>query len=502
MPTSRRSPPPPPPPPPTRAAADLPFLARDRDPTASGPRRGRVARPGGADGRPPPAAGTCGTSTPTPSSTATPPPEVQPEPVAPGPAQPRAPGCSRWPTASTRCAGLDLSNVTVHRGRPRAGSSSTRSPRPRPPGPPWTWSTSTSATGRCTAVIYTHSHVDHFAGVRGVIDEADVAAGRGAGHRPGGVPRGGGQRERDRRQRHDPAGHLHVRRAAAQGARRATSTPGSARASRCWPTQGLIAPTEEIAETGTELDGRRRAHRVPAHAGHRGAGGDELPLPGPPRPVHGRELHLPRSTTSTRRGAPRSATRWRGASTSTRRSSCSAPTPTCCFASHHWPRWGADDIVGHLAQPARHLPVHPRPDHAPGQPRAHHRPRSPRSCALPPALGGEFCNRDYYGTVNHNAKAVYQRYLGWFDGNPAHLHPPPAGRGRPRATSSSWAAPTPCWPRPGPSFDDGDYRWVAEVVNHVVFADPTNDAARAAAGRRPRAARLPGRVRARGATST
>ena len=50
---------------------------------------------------------------------------------------------------------------------------------------------------------------------------------------------------------------------------------------------------------------------------------------------------------------------------------------------------------------------------------------------LPSELRTEFHARDYYGTLNHNVKAVYQRYLGWFDANPAHLHPlPPAESGR------------------------------------------------------------------------
>ena len=83
----------------------------------------------------------------------------------------------------------------------------------------------------------------------------------------------------------------------------------------------------------------------------------------------------------------------------------------------------------------------------------------------------------YYGHLVHNVKAVYQRYLSWYDGNPANLWKLPPTRPA-RATSSSPVAPTRCWPRPEAAFDAGDYRWVVELVNHLVFADPTNTAAR------------------------
>lgn len=97
--------------------------------------------------------------------------------------------------------------------------------------------------------------------------------------------------------------------------------------------------------------------------------------------------------------------------------------------------------------------------------------------ALPVSLATEFYNRGYYGSVSHNAKAVYQMYLGWFDGNPAHLHPYPpqeaaqryveALGGEERVLELGRAA-----------FERGDYRWVAELINHVVFANPDNREAR------------------------
>jgi alkyl sulfatase BDS1-like metallo-beta-lactamase superfamily hydrolase len=97
---------------------------------------------------------------------------------------------------------------------------------------------------------------------------------------------------------------------------------------------------------------------------------------------------------------------------------------------------------------------------------------------LPASLRDEFFNRGYYGTVNHNAKAVYQRYLGWFDGNPAHLHPlPPTEAGRRYVELLGGTDEVVRLGRA--AFAAGDYRWVAELVNHAVFGDPQHAGARA-----------------------
>jgi len=97
---------------------------------------------------------------------------------------------------------------------------------------------------------------------------------------------------------------------------------------------------------------------------------------------------------------------------------------------------------------------------------------------LPESLASSFANRGYYGTVNHNSKAVYQRYFGWYDGNPANLNPHP-----PVAAAERYVAfmggPEAVLAKAQVAFDEGDYRWVAEVVNHVVFADPQNSEAAA-----------------------
>ena len=90
---------------------------------------------------------------------------------------------------------------------------------------------------------------------------------------------------------------------------------------------------------------------------------------------------------------------------------------------------------------------------------------------LPPALADVWNTHGYYGSVSHNVKAIYQRYMGWFDGNPAHLweHPPVESAkrhvefmgGADEAVRKARA-----------SYDAGDFRWVAQVLNYVIFADP------------------------------
>jgi alkyl sulfatase BDS1-like metallo-beta-lactamase superfamily hydrolase len=96
---------------------------------------------------------------------------------------------------------------------------------------------------------------------------------------------------------------------------------------------------------------------------------------------------------------------------------------------------------------------------------------------LPESLAGAFGNRGYYGTVSHNAKAVYQRYFGWFDGNPANLHPLPPEPASTRYVEYMGGAAA-VLARAREDFEAGEYRWVAQVVNHVVFADPGNTEAR------------------------
>jgi alkyl sulfatase BDS1-like metallo-beta-lactamase superfamily hydrolase len=89
----------------------------------------------------------------------------------------------------------------------------------------------------------------------------------------------------------------------------------------------------------------------------------------------------------------------------------------------------------------------------------------------------ELSTRGYYGTLNHNSKAVYQRYFGWWDGVPANLHAlPPEQAGGKYVEFMGGAEAVLAKARQ--SFAAGDYRWSATVLNHLVFADPANQPAR------------------------
>lgn len=96
---------------------------------------------------------------------------------------------------------------------------------------------------------------------------------------------------------------------------------------------------------------------------------------------------------------------------------------------------------------------------------------------LPPSLASEWFNRDFYGAIRNNVRAIYTRYLGWYDGNPANLDPLPPEETAKRLVEYMGGANT-LLARARNSFDAGEYRWVAQVLNLLLFADPKNMAAR------------------------
>lgn len=142
------------------------------------------------------------------------------------------------------------------------------------------------------------------------------------------------------------------------------------------------------------------------------------------------------------------------------------------FASHHWPIWdkgGTDEneVVEYLKkQRDLYKYIHDQTLHLANQ--GYTMLEIAEMLELPDSLALEWYNRGYYGTLNHNIKAVYQKYLGWFDGNPAHLYslpPEQAGAkyieyiGGPEAVIQQAQA----------DFDNGEYRWVAQVMSDLVF---------------------------------
>jgi alkyl sulfatase BDS1-like metallo-beta-lactamase superfamily hydrolase len=147
------------------------------------------------------------------------------------------------------------------------------------------------------------------------------------------------------------------------------------------------------------------------------------------------------------------------------------------FATHHWPIWGVEAGEDFLKkQRDMYKYLHDQTLRLANQGHTMH--EIPDLIEFPPELGRAWFNRGYYGTVSHNVKAVYNRYLGFFDGNPATLNPlSPTEGGKKYVEFMGGAAAL--LEKARQSFEAGEYRWVAEVVNHLVFADPENEAARA-----------------------
>jgi alkyl sulfatase BDS1-like metallo-beta-lactamase superfamily hydrolase len=96
---------------------------------------------------------------------------------------------------------------------------------------------------------------------------------------------------------------------------------------------------------------------------------------------------------------------------------------------------------------------------------------------LPEVLARRWFLRGNYGTTSHNAKAIYQRYLGWYDGNPAHLNPLPPEEAN-RRYVDAMGGKNAVLKKSKEAFDNGDYRWSSELLSRLVFAAPSNQSAR------------------------
>ena len=147
------------------------------------------------------------------------------------------------------------------------------------------------------------------------------------------------------------------------------------------------------------------------------------------------------------------------------------------FASHHWPIWGREAVIDYLSkQSDTYKFIHDQTLRLANL--GYTKDEIAEQVKLPKSLDQEFYNRDYYGTVHHNTRAVYVKYLGFFNGNPATLyqHPPAAAAQR---YLEFMGGADQVVDKAKASFESGDYRWVAEVLNHVVMAEPNHFEGRA-----------------------
>lgn len=148
------------------------------------------------------------------------------------------------------------------------------------------------------------------------------------------------------------------------------------------------------------------------------------------------------------------------------------------MASHHWPTWGAGEVASLLTnQRDAYRYVHDRTLFLANRGATLHElaDQTPEA----PVQGRDFSTRGYYGTVNHDMKATYQRYFGWWDGNPANFNPLPPEASAPKYVALAGGADK-LLAAGKAAIAAGDYRWAAELLNKLVFAQPDNKDGRAA----------------------
>ncbi|MBB6426211.1 alkyl/aryl-sulfatase [Sphingopyxis sp. JAI128] len=147
-------------------------------------------------------------------------------------------------------------------------------------------------------------------------------------------------------------------------------------------------------------------------------------------------------------------------------------------ASHQWPTWGSTEARRFLTnQRILYRFVHDRTLFLANSGATLHELADQTSEA--PVQRHDFSTRDYYGTVNHNMKATYQRYFGWWDGNPANFNPLPPEQSAAKYVALAGGAEK-MLAAGNAAMAKGEYRWAAEMLNKLVFAQPDNGPARAA----------------------
>lgn len=324
------------------------------------------------------------------------------------------------------------------------------------------------------AVIYTHSHVDHFGGVLGVTSQADVDAGTVAVLAPEGFIEHAVSEN-------VYAGPAMTRRATYMYGTLLPRGPmgqvgcGLGQA----PSTGevaVIVPTVDIATTGEThtIDGVEIEFQM--------APGTEAPAEMHFYFPRFRALCMAENATHnlhnllTLRGAVvRDPHAWSGYLTEA--IDAFADRADVVFASHHWPTWGRDSIVEFLSlQRDLYAYLHDQTLRLLNQ--GYTGVEIAEMFQMPPALERAWHTHGYYGSVSHNVRAVYQRYMGWFDGNPARLWPHPPEALAPRYVEAMGGIDR-VVDLAQKAFDSGDYRWAATVLDHAVFTDSAHAGARA-----------------------
>lgn len=323
------------------------------------------------------------------------------------------------------------------------------------------------------AVIYTHSHLDHYGGVKGVISDADVAAGKVKVLAPEGFIEAAVSENVF-------AGNAMSRRTLYQyGTLLPRGEKGQVDVGlgKAYPlgTSTLIAPTDIISKTGETrvIDGVEMQFQM--------VSGTEAPaemtIYFPQfKALNAAEIACPLlHNILTLRGAQvRDAKKW--AAVLNELIALYGDKTDVILAQHNWPKWGQANVVEFLAN-QRDLYEYLHDQTLRLTNHGYTGIEIAEMLKLPASLDKQWYTHGYYGTVSHNVKAIYQKYIGWYDGNPANLHAlPPVETGKKFVEYMGGADAVIAKARE--DFDRGEYRWVAQVMSQVVFADPNNSAAR------------------------
>ncbi|MBT0081716.1 MBL fold metallo-hydrolase [Vibrio alginolyticus] len=318
-----------------------------------------------------------------------------------------------------------------------------------------------------TGVFYSHSHIDHFGGVRGIVDEEDVISGK--------VPIVASQGFTEHAVSENViAGNAMGRRAVYMyGALLPRNEKGGVNGGLGQTTSTgvatMIKPTDIIEKTGEErtIDGVKMVFQYTP--------GTEAPTEMNIWFPDKKALWMAENTTNTMhniltlRGAQvRDALKWSSYLQET--IDMWGDDVQVKFQSHHWPMWGQEDILKYFKkQRDMYKYTHDQTVRLMNQ--GYIGSEISEMIEFPDEIGKTWSSRGYYGTLRHNSRAVYQRYMGWYNGNPSDLNnlPPTDAAvkyveymgGEQEAIKKAQA-----------DFDKGNYRWVAEVLKHVVFANP------------------------------
>lgn len=323
------------------------------------------------------------------------------------------------------------------------------------------------------ALIYSHSHVDHYGGAGGIVSAADVAAGKVRVIAPEGFLEHAVSEN-------IIAGPAMLRRARYQfGITLPTSGQGEL-TSGLGPrvstgTASLIAPTEIVTKTGQTLTIGDQTLEFQVTPGTEAPAEMNFYLPKKRAVFMAENANQTMHNLLPARGAQvRDAKAWADYLTQSIR--LFGDKSDVMFAAHGVPRFGQPQITAFLSnhrdaykylhdQTVRLMNNGLTPDEI------------AETLTLPPVLARQWYNRGYYGTMSHNSKAVYQHYLGWYDGNPANLNPLP-----PEPESKKYVeamgGPAAVMAKARAAIKAGELRWAATLLDHLVFADASNQAAR------------------------